>query len=161
MKIELLKQRFMHLGLLTCLIVGGTMTTMSHANMNKIMADVITALENAQRNDLANTARQSKERLTALLHTAKSNLECRVDQSTYTHTVNQICKEFVDFKRDVETPMAHVENCAHEYGQLRLAIDTLAKVIAILKNISGLNPTTRGLVAKKQLDPYKNEFISA
>ena len=161
MKIELLKQRFMHLGLLTCLIMGGAMTNMVHANMNQVMTDVITALENAQRKDLADTAQQSKERLTALLHTAKSNLESMVDKNAYAHTVNEICREFEHFKQAVAAPMANVANCAHEYDQLRLAIDTLAKVIAILKNISTLAPATRGLVAKRQLDPYKNEFISA
>lgn len=154
MKIELLK-RFMHLGLLTCLVVGCAMTHMSHANIDNTMNIVITSLRNnndARSNEFASMLENSKRELIELFKQVKSS----IDNNNYSANVDRINAEFQKLKHNILIPMAGEPNCAQACAELSRVFAKFEELIKVLNGLRACKPNLRKVAAYSRLGAFKD-----
>ena len=155
MKIELLKQRFMHLGLLTCLVVGGAMTTMSHANIDNTINFVTTSLRNNGDDvskNFANMLDNSKRELFELFKQVKQS----IDQNNYSANVDRIRAEFDKLKHTILIPMAGVPNCAQAHAELNRVFSEFEELVKVLNGLRACNPNMRKVAAFARLKRFNH-----
>jgi hypothetical protein len=155
MKIELLKQQFMHLGLLACLVIGCTMSTVSHANIDNSMSMIITSLRNngdARSQELANRLEDSKREIICLFREVKQS----IDNNNYSHNVHRICAEFQKLKENILAPMASEPQCATAHAELARVFADFEDLIKVLNGLKGCHPNARKVAAYARLNRFRH-----
>lgn len=155
MKIELLKQQFMRLGLLSCLVIGGTMTTMSHANIDNSMSMIITSLRSnndARSQELANQLEDSKREIIGLFKEVKQS----IDKNNYSDNVHRITAEFQKLKHHILAPMATEPQCAAAHAELARVFAQFEELIQVLNGLKACPPNARKVAAYARLTRFKH-----
>lgn len=149
MKIELLKQRFMHLSLIVGLIVGSTMTTHA-APIDTTISNVVETLKNNGRADLAGLLENSKRELIELFRQIKDS----IDKNHYSANVERIHAEFQKLKNTILIPMAGDPNCQAAHAELNKVFADFERLLQVLHGLKACNPSMRKVAAFARLKPF-------
>lgn len=156
MKIELLKQRFMHLGLLTCLVLGVASTSGARAGLiDRMIDDAVIQLDN-QGNEHSRTyaqqLRAAKQRLLDLFAKVKASLKT----PEYAEHIRALRKEFNDFRAMSDRAQQENPECVNIVMGFKTVEPRIHELITVLENLVKCPGSQRQMMAFSRLMPYQD-----